>query len=435
MRQLQQIKNYINRIMQQPLVRGTVWLLIGRGMSLVLQAAYFVTIARTLGVAKYGEFVTITALMAIVSPFVGMGIEILLLKNVAKNRTLFAAYWGNSLVITAVTGVGFILLLMLLAPSLLAHSISLLAILLVAVSDLIFGSITNIAGRSFQAIDRLNISAQIGIFLMFTKVLAAIALLEYFPNPTGLEWVWLYSASSVLSALFAVIQVQRYLGSPTLELSRLKSELGEGLSFSISNSATTIYSDIDKTMLGKLSTLAATGIYAAAYRLIDVAFIPVISICGAAYADFFRKGKDGIGAALAFAKPLVAISGSYSLLAGLGMLLLSPLVPIVLGAEYIPVVEALRWLSPIPLFRAMQHLGGDILSGSGFQTWRSGVETSIAGLNIALNLWLIPLYSWHGAAWASLVSDGLLMILFWLSVAFFYWKQKSQPFEGRSDKL
>ncbi len=435
MRHLQQIQNYIDSFMQKPLVRGTAWLLLGRGMSLVLQAAYFVTIARTLGVAKYGEFVSITALMAIVSPFVGLGIEILLLKNVAKNRNLFAAYWGNSLFVTLVTGVGFILLLMLLAPSLLAHSISPLAILLVAVSDLIFGSITNIAGRSFQAIDRLNVSAQIGIFVMFTKVLAAIALLKYFPNPTGLEWVWLYSTSSLLSALFAVILIQRWLGTPTLELGRLKSELGEGVSFSISNSAYTIYSDIDKTMLGKLSTLAATGIYAAAYRLIDVAFIPVISICGAAYADFFRKGKDGVGAALVFAKPLVAISASYSLLAGLGLFLLSPLVPIVLGDEYIPVVEALRWLSPIPLFRAMQHLGGDILSGSGFQSWRSGMETSIAGFNIALNWWLIPLYSWHGAAWASLMSDGLLTICFWTLVACCYWKQKSQSFEGRSDEL
>ncbi len=435
MRHLKQIQNYIDSFMQKPLVRGTVWLLIGRGMSLVLQAAYFVTIARTLGVAKYGEFVSITALMAIVSPFVGLGIEILLLKNVAKNRNLFAAYWGNSLFVTLVTGVGFILLLMLLAPSLLAHSISPLAILLVAVSDLIFGSITNIAGRSFQAVDRLNVSAQIGIFVMFTKVLAAIALLKYFPNPTGLEWVWLYSTSSILSALFAVILIQRWLGPPTLELGRIKSELGEGVSFSISNSAYTIYSDIDKTMLGKLSTLAATGIYAAAYRLIDVAFIPVISICGAAYADFFRKGKDGVGAALAFAKPLVAISAAYSLLAGLGLFLLSPVVPIILGDEYIPVVEALRWLSPIPLFRAMQHLGGDILSGSGFQSWRSGMETSIAGFNIALNWWLIPVYSWHGAAWASLISDGLLTICFWILVACFYWKQKSQSFEGRSDEL
>jgi O-antigen/teichoic acid export membrane protein len=392
----------------------------------VLQAAYFVIIARTLGVAQYGEFVSMTALAAIVSPFVGLGMEILLLKNVAKNRSLFSAYWGNSLVVTLLTGVGFICLLVLLSPLLLPRSISPLALLLVAIGDLIFGSITNLAGRSFQAVDRLNISAQIGIFVMFTKVLAAIALLQFFPQPNSLQWVSLYSASSMISALFAAILVQRWLGSPTLELARIKSELTEGLSFSVSNSAYTIYSDIDKTMLARLSTLAATGIYAAAYRLIDVAFIPVISIAGAAYADFFRKGKDGIGAALTFAKPLVAITATYSTIAGVAMLVLAPIVPLILGDEYREVVAALRWLAPIPLFRAMQHFGGDILSGSGFQRWRSMLEAGIAIFNIAINLWLIPLYSWKGAAWASLTSDGLLMLLLWISVAFFYWKQKSQ---------
>ncbi len=430
MRHLHQLQTYLNRLMQKPLVRGAVWLLIGRGLGLVLQAAYFVIIARTLGVAQYGEFVSMTALAAIVSPFVGLGMEILLLKNVAKNRSLFSAYWGNSLVVTLGTGVGFIILLVLLSPLLLHQSISPLAILLVAVSDLIFGSITNLAGRAFQAVDRLNVSAQIGIFIMFTKVLAAISLLKFFPHPTSLEWICLYSASSMASALLAAILVQHWLGSPTLELARIKSELTEGLSFSISNSAYTIYSDIDKTMLAKLSTLAATGIYAAAYRLIDVAFIPVISIAGAAYADFFRKGKDGVGAALAFAKPLVAISATYSTIAGVAMLVLAPIVPLVLGDEYLHVVEALRWLAPIPLFRAMQHFGGDILSGSGFQSWRSALEAGIAIFNIAINLWLIPLYSWKGSAWASLTSDGLLMLVLWLSVAFFYWKQKSQSYGG-----
>jgi O-antigen/teichoic acid export membrane protein len=429
MRYLQQIQNYINRIMQRPLVRGAAWLLIGRGLSLVLQAAYFVIVARTLGVAKYGEFVGIVALTAIVAPFVGLGMEILLIKNVAKNRSLFAAYWGNSLLIILVTGVGFMSLLVLLAPLLLPRSISVWAILLVAVSDLIFSSITNTAARAFQAVDRLNISAQIGIFVMFTKVLAAIALLKFFPDPNGLEWVYLYSASSMVSALLAVTLVTRWLGSPRLELVRVKSELAEGISFSFSNSAYTIYNDIDKTLLARLSTLAATGIYAAAYRLIDVAFIPVTSICGAAYAEFFRKGKDGIGAALTFAKPLVSISAAYSLVAGLVLLSLAPIVPTILGDEYQPVVDALRWLAPIPLFRAMQHFGGDILSGSGFQSWRSVMETSIAGFNIAINLWLIPLYSWKGAAWASLASDGLLAILFWMAVAFFYQKQKSQSYE------
>lgn len=426
MRPLKYFRLQIDRLLQHQIVRGALWLLVGKGLRLVLQATYFVIIARTLGVENYGAFVGTTALVAIVSPFIGLGIDTLLLKNVATNRELFREYWGNALWMVFVTGVGFMGILALISPLLLPRSISPLLIFLVAISDLIFLNISNLAGRAFQAVDKLNISAQISISVMFTKVIAAVALMSFFAEPNPLEWVSLYLASSVVAALFAIILVHRFLGSPKLALARILPELKEGVYFSISNSAYTIYNDIDKTMLARLSTLEATGIYAAAYRLIDVAFIPIISIAGAAYAEFFRKGKEGIRATVAFAKPLVLTTSAYSIVAGIGLLVLSPIVPYILGDEYISVVPALQWLAPIPLFRAMQHFGGDTLSGTGFQGVRSSLEVIVALFNIAINLWLIPLYSWQGAAWSSLASDGLLMMMLWSMVAFLYHKQNSK---------
>ncbi len=425
MKLLQFLRPKIDRLLQQRIVRDTLWLLVGKGMRLVLQAAYFVIIARTLGVANYGAFVGTTALVAIVSPFVGVGIETLLLKNVAKDRTLFREYWGNALWMVVVSGFGLMVGLALAGPIVLP-SISPISILLVAVSDLIFGSVTNVATRAFQAVDRLNVSAQINIFTMFTKVLAALSLMYFFAKPTVLEWTWLYLASSLVAALLSLLLVDRLLGQPKLALGRILPELKEGFYFSTSNSAYTIYNDIDKTMLARLSTLEATGIYAAAYRLIDVAFIPVISIAGAAYADFFRKGKDGVAATVAFAKPLVITTSAYSIFAGIGLLLFAPIVPCILGSDYTNVVDALRWLAPIPLFRGLQHFGGDILSGTGFQGFRSALEVIISVFNIGINLWLIPLYSWQGAAWTSLASDGLLMLMLWSMVAFQYHQQNSK---------
>ncbi len=43
-----------------------------------------------------------------------------------------------------------------------------------------------------------------------------------------------------------------------------------------------------------------------------------------------------------------------------------------------------------------------------------------AVVNVSLNLWLIPLYSWRGAAWASVVTDGLLALLVWCVVIWLY---------------
>jgi hypothetical protein len=34
----------------------------------------------------------------------------------------------------------------------------------------------------------------------------------------------------------------------------------------------------------------------------------------------------------------------------------------------------------------------------------------VAVFNVLINLWIIPLYSWRGAAWSSLASDALLAL-------------------------
>jgi O-antigen/teichoic acid export membrane protein len=48
-------------------------LCLGQGIKLVLQAIYFLLIARSLGPAQYGAFVAITAMTSIISPYMGLG--------------------------------------------------------------------------------------------------------------------------------------------------------------------------------------------------------------------------------------------------------------------------------------------------------------------------------------------------------------------------
>jgi O-antigen/teichoic acid export membrane protein len=47
------------------------------------------------------------------------------------------------------------------------------------------------------------------------------------------------------------------------------------------------------------------------------------------------------------------------------------------------------------------------------------VSQSIAAIgNLLLNLYLVPRYSWHGAAWASLGTDAALGVMNWLALIF-----------------
>ena len=112
-------------------------------------------------------------------------------------------------------------------------------------------------------------------------------------------WSVAYLATSAVCALVAIYCVLSRLARPAFSgLGRIRGELREGFWFSTSLSAQTIYNDVDKTMLARLATLDAAGIYAAAYRLIDIAFLPIRALLAAAYPSFFRHGEDGIGGSL-----------------------------------------------------------------------------------------------------------------------------------------
>ena len=68
------------------LFRDTTHLSIGQGLRLVIQAAYFVLIARSLGPDAYGAFVAVVAMAALLGPFSGMGTPNLFIKNVRSGK-------------------------------------------------------------------------------------------------------------------------------------------------------------------------------------------------------------------------------------------------------------------------------------------------------------------------------------------------------------
>jgi O-antigen/teichoic acid export membrane protein len=405
-----------NKLKQSALLRNTIWMFLGQGMRQLLRAVYFLIIPRALGVDQYGLFVGVTSLAAILAPFATLGIGNLLVKNVSRDRKVFDEYWGNSLVMSAASGAILIGVMMVASKLFLPGKFPWLMALIVAVSDLFFAKVLDVASQAFQACDLMSKTAQLNVFASLSRVFGALIFIFFFRHSGAMAWSWIYFAASVLTTLLAMYWVNRQLGKPVLALWRIKPELLEGCYFSVSMSSQSIYNDIDKTMLVQLSTLDGAGIYAAAYRLIDVAFLPVRSLLWAMYPSFFRHGQAGIGASQKYARRLLPRALGYSLLACLALFFAAPIVPHLLGAEYARTTSALRWLSPLPLLKTLHYFVADSLTGAGMQGVRTAVQVGVAVFNVLLNLWLIPAYSWRGAAWSSLASDGMLAATLWVTV-------------------
>jgi O-antigen/teichoic acid export membrane protein len=415
---IRNVKNFIRNSPQSLLARNSGWMFMGFGLRVVAQTGYFVLLARALGPREYGEFVAITALISIVAPFAGMGAGNLLIKNVARDRTVFAEAWGNALTVLAASGGLLLVAILLIVRFVLPDSIPWSLIVLVSVSDLIIVRVGELASQGFQATEQMRYTAKLYLLPYLLRLLCAAIVFSVWHRTTALRWGWFYLASTTIASAISVVLANRMLGAPKLGFYRIPGELEEGFYFATALSAQTVYNDIDKTMLARLSTLDATGIFAVAYRVIDVAFAPVRSVIYAAYPDFFRHGHKGIATSYAYAKRLLPRMMGYSVVVAVALFAAAPIIPVLLGSEYARTVEALRWLALLPLFKSMHYFLADSLTGAGYQRIRTITQIAVAGLNIGLNFWLIPAYSWRGAAWASVASDGTLVLAMYGVVMF-----------------
>jgi O-antigen/teichoic acid export membrane protein len=396
------------------LVKDTASLTLGQFLRLVLQAIYFVTIARSLGPQQYGAFVAMAAMVAVVAPFAGMGGPNILLKNVSKDHSLLGLYWGNGLLLTLVSGLIFSGIILLCGPFFVGRGLT-VALFLICVSDLVLVRTVDLAGFAFAAIGRMDETAKLNVYIGLARLIGVLALVAAVKHPNVQQWTVAYVAGSVASFVYSFIRTS-LVGGIRISLARMKEEITEASYFAVSGSAATIYNDIDKTMLARLADFASTGIYSAAYRLIDVSMAPVRAMTSAAYPEFFRRGRDGPKATEKYAWGLVKHATLFGLAIFLLLFIGAPVLPYVLGNSFRSSVEATRWLAVIPLLRCIHFFLGDALSGAGYQGTRTGVQVGVGAINILLNIYFIARWSWRGAAWTSVMCDGLLLLGFWVAL-------------------
>jgi O-antigen/teichoic acid export membrane protein len=396
------------------LVKDTASLTVGQFLRLVLQAIYFVTIARSLGPQQYGAFIAMAAMVAVVAPFAGMGGSNILMKNVSKDRSLLGLYWGNGLLLILTSGLCFSGLILLCGPFFVGRGLT-IALFLICVSDLILARIVDLASFAFAAIDQMGESAKLNVYIGLARLGGVLVLVATVKHPDVRQWTVAYVAGSLASFVYSFIRVTS-IAEIRINLALMKKEITESSYFAVSGSATTIYNDIDKTMLARLSDFASTGIYGAAYRLIDVSMAPVRAMTAAAYPEFFRRGHHGPKATEEYAQQLMKGAAFFGFPIFLCLFIGAPILPHVLGNGFRSSVEATRWLAVIPLLRCVHLFLGDALSGAGYQGTRTSVQVGVGGLNILLNIYFIARWSWRGAAWTSVMCDGLLLLGFWVAL-------------------
>ena len=402
----------IRSMRSSSLAHNAGWMFIGQGLTLLIQAAYLILLARLLGVREYGVFVGAFAFVSLASPYSGLGAGLVFMQHVSSNVENFAAYWGNILLSVLSGGILITGLLYLIAPHLL-NSESASIVLILALGECMFRQLVLCIQQLFQTFEQLRMTAGIDSLASFLRLLAVGVLALLLHRATAWQWALTSLLVSVVAALIASAVVMVLYGRPRFQALLLLKRLREGLNFSLAGSSQFAYNDIDKVMLSHYGMNLANGIYTMAYRIVNFTTVPVTALDSAALPRYFRKSHEGIAAVRGLSVRLAWRAALIGVLAAGLMFVAAPLIPYVVGRGFGESAAAFRWLCLIPAFRGVHQLTGSAITGLGFQRYRTVTQLAAAAFNLGLNLLLIPRNGWLGAAWASLATDGVLAVVNW----------------------
>jgi O-antigen/teichoic acid export membrane protein len=405
---------HVRQHFRSGILHNATWMLSGQALQLLGRFAYFVIAAHALGPAGYGTFVGCTALIATMSPFASFGTAHVLIKYVARDRNALPTYFGNALLVTTSSASILTLFAILIRSRVLPSSATAEMLIVVAVSDLLAMQVTEICLSAFAALEKFRRYTQLLVWSTGVRLIAALILAS--SSATPLHWAHLYAASTLVAAMTGLVAVSRCCGWPHIQLKLIIPALREGFHFSTSAASQSVYNDIDKTMLARLSTVESAAIYAVAYRFVDAAMLPIRSVAAATYPEFFRQGTQGVTSTFRYARPLLRRSAVYGIAVAVILFAAAGFVPLIMGPAYTEAASALRFLCLLPVLKSVHSFLTDTLTGANYQWQRSSVQILVAVFNIVINLWVIRLFSWRGAAWSSLMTDSLLVVLLYIVI-------------------
>lgn len=387
---------------------------VGSGMFVqgALQAAILVVLTRSMGVTEYGGFLAAVALVSLLMPAAGMGCGFLLVRDTARDNSRFPDAFGRGLSMVGLTALPLIAVALIAGRLILPSQVPFTVILLLAFSELVFVPACELAARAHQGFERngrLTVfrAALYAVRFSVLVVLVVSTKLDMFTAALG----YVGSAAAVAAVTLTITVLE--LGAPRFHRAGIFHGLSDGFHFSVNYAAFRINSDVDKVMLSRLVGLDTAGFVGAAFRLMQGMLLPVRALLEAGYARLFNAGARGAGATLSLSAKWLPMPLFYSTLASLGIFFCAGLAPVLLGPDFGGSSEVLRWFSLFPLISMLHYWLDTLLTTCNRQRYVAWAMLGSAGVNIALNLWWIPMFGWHGAVWAAYSSEVLVIALYW----------------------
>jgi len=375
---------------------------LGRSFSIAAQVIIFVLIARRFGAEVLGQYAYFLTFINVCATFADFGTTVTLAKYLPRfdgeKREL---YWGNVIIIR----VFLACLVMIFAASVLPFlNRQMLLILIIGVVAIPFAS-----SRFFDPVFQVSekpwyASISTGLYGVGFMLFSVPLILLNSP-------IWTlclaYLIAQILYLVVAWLLVRRlikprFVFNREFCLTHLKIAVPIGASFIF----TAINSRADTFLLEWMRGIREVGIYNAVYKVVDTAALFAVLVTNPLIPILSQKKQQGIEH---FKKTLWVVTFTFVVLL-LPIAIATPFfsewfVVLVYGESFRESAQALNvlsWVCVLIFISLLTSAACLVMDVVHFEWWNAAVA---AALNITLNLFLIPAYSYVGAAWATLASE------------------------------
>ena len=252
---------------------------------------------------------------------------------------------------------------------------------------------------------RILFAMRMVMFALRVGLVAAAAILAL--GASGIIWAYIAAAAVTAAAMFVYLSAKREGSVPPDQVRRMRSRLWRlSITLAVSGASVTIYSLLDKIMLGYFRDAFDVGIYSMARNLLETSLFPMFALVmtlrpalAGAWASGDRERcsdlvNRSIMAAFAFAACVATV---FACLAG-------PLVTGLFSDKFAASAGILVLFIPLLVMRS---IGSVILPGL-IAANRAGTYARLtvagAALNFILNALLIPRWGAEGAVVSTLLS-------------------------------
>ena len=387
------------------------WLFVSQIIASVCGFIWTIVIARYLGVNDYGILGFAISLTGILAITMDLGVNSHVVREIATDYDLTPKYLGNAIPLKSLFVIGTFILTLIILILMKSNQLTITITLLFTI-EMVFKTFLGLLNGSFQAYEEGKYQ---GIGNILLNIILLIFILISIFTDLGIFGITLsYVVANFIPLLYEYVIFTKKFAKPKFEfdIDFCKTITMFALPLALSGIFYSIYYSVDTVMLSNLIGDYATGIYSASYKLISVLTVFYSVYTAVLYpvmSKFFKNDEKLL--IVVFEKSVKYLSLIILPIAIATMLYSTDIIQLIFGIEFKESASALSILIWTVCLLFINGACGTLLNASHKEMTVTKVYFIAAVFNILLNLFMIPHYSYDGAAISTVLSDLLILII------------------------